>query len=325
LNNNSLIARALLLATLVSGVVSAPQATADEWASVVWQNDWFSGRDGGGYTNGLFVARFQVANSASIDAPMLTQPLSWLLNDNFELAFNEHSIGQMMITPTDISQPVPNPNDVPYAGLLIYRAGHVVINDNIADMVRTTIGVLGPASLAENSQKFIHKVVGATEPKGWDYQLKNEPVAAVYRARAWRYPLSHMSDVVLLGQAQGGNLESGIGAGAVIRFGRGLKRSFATTLLTQGRTTTPAAVENGWYGYVGLETEYVFNNILINGNTYRDSPSSDLRHQQLSWSAGASYAWDTVSVTLGYKSGTALDTLDSSRDSFGTITLAWKL
>lgn len=325
MNNNTLTAHALLSAALVSGVVSAPQASADDWASVVWQNDLFSGRDGGGYTNGLFLSLYQVANTEPIDEALLTKPLSWLLDDNFELAFNEHSIGQMMITPTDISQPVPTPTDVPYAGLLIYRAGRVVIDDNIADMVRTTIGVLGPASLAENSQKFIHKVVGATEPKGWDYQLKNEPVAAVYRARAWRYPLSNMTDVVLLGQAQGGNLESGIGTGAIIRFGRDLKSSFATTLLTQGRTTTPAAVKNGWYGYVGLEAEYVFNNILINGNTYRDSPSSALRHKQLSWSAGASYAWDEVSVTLGYKSGTALDTFDSSRDSFGTITVAWKL
>lgn len=301
------------------------QAQATDWVSLVWQNDLFTGRDGGGYTNGLFISLYQVADSEPIDEPWLTKPLQWMLNDSFDLAFNEHSIGQVMVTPADISRAAPNPNDVPYAGLLMYRASRVLVDGNIADMVSTTIGVVGPASMAEQSQKFIHKVVGSTEPAGWDYQLENEPVFSLRRARVWRYELSGMTDVVLLAQARAGNLESALGGGAIFRFGRGLQRSFATTLLQQSRTSSPAAVENGWYVYGGFEADYVFNNIFVNGNTYRDSPSSDLRHNQLSFTAGVSYAWDALSLTFGYKSGTTMDAHDASRDNFGTLSLAWKL
>lgn len=317
--------RRLLAAILLAGFALVNQAQATDWVSLVWQNDLFTGRDGGGYTNGIFASLYQVADSGPIDEPVLTKPLSWMLNDDVELAFNEHSIGQAMVTPADITKPVPDPNDVPYAGLLIYRASRVVVDDNVADMIRTTVGVVGPASLAEQSQKFIHKVVGSEEPKGWDYQLKNEPVFALRRARVWRQELSRMADVVLLAQARAGNLESAVGGGAIVRFGHGLQRSFATTLLQQGRTSSPAAVERGWYVYAGFEADYVFNNILVNGNTYRESPSSDLRHEQMSFTAGISYAWDDVSLTFGYKSGTKIDTHDSSRDNFGTLSLAWKL
>ncbi|WP_084005403.1 lipid A deacylase LpxR family protein [Gilvimarinus polysaccharolyticus] len=317
----------LAFALFAAGLAQTSQAQTTDWISLVWQNDLFSGRDGGGYTNGLFISLYQVAEAEAepLVEPTLIKPLSWLLNDGYDLAFNEHSVGQVMITPADISKSTPAPHEVPYAGLLTYRASRVLVNDNIADMVRTTVGVIGPASMAEQSQKFIHKVVGSTEPKGWDYQLENEPVIAVRRARVWRYELSPMIDTVLLAQGRAGNLESAVGAGALVRFGRGLQRSFATTLLQQGRTSTPTAVEDGWYLYGGFEADYVFNNIFVNGNTYRDSPSSDLRHNQLSFTAGMSYAWDAFSVTFGYKSGTKLDIHDSSRDSFGTLSFAWKL
>ncbi|WP_041524311.1 lipid A deacylase LpxR family protein [Gilvimarinus agarilyticus] len=322
--DNSRSRRCSLAVVLLAGLALVEHAEATDWVSLVWQNDVFTGRDGGGYTNGIFASLYQVADSEPIDEPVLTKPLSWMLNDSFELAFNEHSIGQAMVTPADISKPVPDPNDVPYAGLLIYRASRVVVDGNVADMIRTTAGMVGPISLAEQSQKFIHKVVGSTEPKGWDYQLENEPVFALRRARVWRQELTSMTDVVLLAQARAGNLESAVGGGAIVRFGRGLQRSFATTLLQQGRTSSPAAVERGWYVYAGFEADYVFNNILVNGNTYRDSPSADLRHEQMSFTTGVSYAWDAVSLTFGYKSGTKIDTHDSSRDNFGTLSLAWK-
>jgi hypothetical protein len=38
-----------------------------------------------------------------------------------------------------------------------------------------TVGVVGPASFAEQTQKRIHEIVNADEPRGWNTQLKNEP------------------------------------------------------------------------------------------------------------------------------------------------------
>jgi len=305
--------------------VCACPAQAADWLALVWQNDLFTGRDGGGYTNGLFVSIYQPSGATALELPLLIQPFSWMLTDDFDSTLNEHTIGQAMLTPTDISQPVPEPNDVPYAGLFTYRTSRVQVHNNTADMLRTTIGVVGPASMAEKSQTFIHKVVGSSEPQGWDHQLRNEPVFSVLRARSWRYPLHHGVDLILLSQAQLGNLETSAGGGATLRLGRGLSNNFATTLLQQGRTSSSNAIERSWFLYSSFEASYLLHTILVSGNSFRDSPSSDLRHQQLSFTLGASYTWDAFSVSLSYHSGTGLDKHNSSRNNFGSLSFAWQM
>src|SRR5690606_285837 len=133
-------------------------------------------------------------------------------------AFNERTLGQSMVTPEDISKAVPDPNDAPYAGLLMYRNSHIVIRDNFADNVSTTIGIVGPSSMAEQAQTFIHKVTGSERPMGWDYQLKDEPVFMLSRTSIWRNPLAgNWFDAITIAHAKGGNLESAVGVGGIVR------------------------------------------------------------------------------------------------------------
>jgi len=35
-----------------------------------------------------------------------------------------------------------------------------------------TVGVVGPPSLAEQSQRTVHKLIGVTDPKGWDHNSR---------------------------------------------------------------------------------------------------------------------------------------------------------
>lgn len=304
-------------------------ARADiDWTSVVWQNDLFAGKDGGGYTNGLFVSLYDLSWEGDDDyqPPALTQPLLWMINGDDSRAFSEHTIGQSMVTPEDIGKAVPDPNDAPYAGLLMYRASHIVIRDNFADNVNMTIGLIGPSTKAEQIQKYIHKVTGSERPMGWDYQLEDEPVFMLARTGIWRHALAgDFLDLILTAHARAGNLESSVGAGGIVRIGGGLADSFATTALSFGRISTPAAVNGSWYAYAGFEGDYVFNYIFVDGNTYRDSRSSDLKRQQLMFTAGLSYSWQNFSLSLAYKSGTAMDVLKTGRDEFGSLSLAWKL
>lgn len=313
---------------LVGGLCASTSVLAMDWASLVWQNDLFTGTDGGGYTNGLFLSLYDISDQGDTEyrTPFLARPLAWMLDESPDsLFFSEHSLGQAMVTPSDISRTVPDPDDAPYAGLLLYRVSHAVVEENFADLVRTTIGIVGPSSGAEQMQKLVHKITGSEQPKGWDYQLNDEPVFQLERTAVWRMPLSTHLDTVLLAQAGLGNLESHVGGGAIVRAGRGLEASFATTALHYGRISSPAAIDGGWYLYGGFEASYVFNNILINGNTYRDSAQTDLRHDQLSLTAGFSYSWSDLSVTLSYKTGSSLDAGDKSRDSFGALSMAWRL
>jgi len=87
----------------------------------------------------------------------------------------EFALGQSMFTPTDTSRRIPDPNDRPYAGWLYANVGVVAETGRRLDQMALGIGVVGPASLAEQSQKFVHDVRGFNKPRGWDSQLKNEP------------------------------------------------------------------------------------------------------------------------------------------------------
>src|SRR5690606_19754900 len=134
--------------------------------------------------------------------------------------------------PKDITEPVPDPNDAPYAGLLFLSSGYLRVNDNQADKLRVTLGIVGPSSGAGSTQRFIHKVVGANRPEGWDYQIKDEPVGNIERIRIWRFESQTEddaeADLLVLGGLSLGNLESSVGASVIARYGSGLKRSFGT-------------------------------------------------------------------------------------------------
>lgn len=88
----------------------------------------------------------------------------------------DYGINQLMYTPEDITIATNQPGDHPWVGTLTAFQEHWYYRGK--DLVRTriSVGVLGPASLSEQSQKIVHKMVGSAEPMGWDNQLKNEPI-----------------------------------------------------------------------------------------------------------------------------------------------------
>ncbi len=121
-------------------------------------------------------------------------PLMWSMPQNDRtFAVNSYSIGQTMATPSDISVENPDKDELPYSALLAMSNSYLTISADYSDLVTTTIGIIGPAALGEETQKLIHKIVGAKDPKGWDTQLKMnlssscpvpEPGVAGFRNRA---------------------------------------------------------------------------------------------------------------------------------------------
>lgn len=309
--------------------LTLPAHAEVDWVSVNWHNDIFANKDGGGYTNGLYISWYDLSNEGDekLRPPLLTLPLTWMQNDAAPLAYAAHTLGQAMVTPRDISKKIPDPDDAPYAGLLFFRSSYIVVDDNFADAVSLLIGVLGPASGAEKTQRLIHRITDSTEPQGWDSQLGNEPIGQISRTGVWRFAPHHNSpvDMILLANIGLGNLESSAGAGFILRAGTGLADSFSTAALLTGSISSPMATDGGWYVYLGATGDYVHNQIFINGNTFRNSPSANLRHEQYSLYGGISYSWENVSLSLSYQEGSALDTRSTGREEFGGIVLAWRL
>lgn len=310
--------------------MSRPAYAEADWASVTWHNDLFAGKDGGGYTNGLYISWYDLSNEgeSELKPPLLVLPLTWMQDEMAPLAYSAHTLGQAMITPDDISKEYPDPNDAPYAGLLLFTSSYITVQDNVADAVSTIVGVMGPASGAEKSQKFIHKVIGSRQPQGWDSQLGNQFIWQFSRAAVWRFSAREFSpvDAVILADGAIGNLESSVGGGLFLRVGDGLEKSFSTITLLKGRISNPMAVDGGWYFYIGGTAGYLHNQILLDGNDFFNNRSSELKHDQYSLMAGFSYSWENVSINFSYQNNSALDNQPTTaRQEFGAIAVAWKL
>src|SRR5690606_25591645 len=73
-----------------------------------------------------------------------------------------------------------------WAGFLYVSAGLNSTTRNHVDDVELTLGVVGPAALGEQTQKFVHKnITDSPRPMGWDNQLNNEPALMLSWERSW--------------------------------------------------------------------------------------------------------------------------------------------
>lgn len=87
----------------------------------------------------------------------------------------ECAFGQEICTPRDTAAVPPDPNDRPYAGWLYYSLGVTAEKEKVLDLLQLTVGIVGPDAQADEVSGTAHHLFGGKAPKGWDYQLKNEP------------------------------------------------------------------------------------------------------------------------------------------------------
>jgi len=306
-----------------------------DWMAATLDNDFFVGSDNG-YTNGLYLSLFDVREISSVESikpDFWVRPLLWSITfDDVNTAVNSYTIGQTMNTPRDITVAIPDDQELPYSALLAMTNNYVTIGTAYADRIGTTVGIIGPSALGAEVQKLVHELIGSDEPLGWETQLKDELVFQFSRARAWRSWVSNSGHIDAISTAEFGigTLRSAVNFGMTLRSGRGLARSYATTLFDSSRTANPGAVNGGWYLYGGLNGGFIFNQIFTDGNTYRDSRSVDYRSEYIGITAGLAYSWENVSFSFSINNANIIqgaeddETLDNITQ-FGTFTLAWKM
>lgn len=307
-----------------------------DWIAVVFDNDIFVGNDNG-YTNGVYVSLFDVGFKEKNNLPkqdLWVQPLMWTMPKTDLLrAVNAYMVGQAMNTPADIT--IKNPNaktELPYSALLAFTNSYVTINESFADRASTTLGVVGPIALGNETQTTVHKIVGSDIPQGWNTQLQNELVFQFSRGRTWRTMVSDSGryDLITHADLSLGTLQSSINTGVIFRYGLDLSRSYAITVFNNSRTLNPSAVNGGWFVYGGLQTGYVFNQIFTDGNTFRDSRRIDYKHEYLGWSTGLAYSGQNYAITIALNNNNVLQSGIEQKQlenltEYGTISFAWRL
>ena len=168
----------------------APRQSADGAARTVvslrWENDVIAGTDDN-YSNGTALTLARDGSGA----------LGWLWK-NVRLPggrlVSNYEFGQLIVTPKDIRRTVPDPNDRPYAGLLYVAVSTQRVDGDRFDGVKVITGVVGPAALAESTQKAFHRMIDSPVPQGWDFQLQNEPILNVVYEHRRRYALAGSRD-----------------------------------------------------------------------------------------------------------------------------------
>ena len=231
-----------------------------------------------------------------------------------------------MVTPQDITIEDPPVDDLPYSGALLFNYTLITIRPSYADSIDTVVGIVGPSSGAEATQKWVHETMGADDPKGWDTQLEDELVFQFSRARLWRtwHSAGDNMDFLTLADAGLGTISSFVAGAMLFRYGKELSKTFATPLLISTRTANPAAIGGAWYVYGGLRAEYIFNTVYADGNTFEGSRSIDYDPAQLGLTAGLAYSWKNTSLTIALFGSNVTDDAVRDYSQFGTLTFGWR-
>lgn len=296
------------------------------------ENDTFGGASDRYYTSGVRLSYFDVSK----EPPAIARLIDYLV-PSFEVDDQTavyYSLGQNLYTPEDIARSVPDPSDRPYAGFLYGAFGLTNVTKNHIDDVEMTLGVVGPVALGKQTQKIVHDIVGAQDPKGWEYQLKNEPAAMLSWQRRW--PEAYATDFGPFYFRASPHVNATVGN--VYTYGAtGLTLQLMPERhkwQSQPLRVRPAIPGTGaffipegelsWSVFAGVEGRAVARDIFLDGNTFENSPSVDKELFVADANVGfsLSHGRARTSYTLNWRSKTFK--AQNEQAIFGAITLSYR-
>ena len=319
---------ALTLFLLYSAHVEA-QDKVPEFFTFTFENDLFVGDDNG-YTNGMGFT-FGKGPFKEFNNDNLPKWLHWLTKSLYVSTMENkqrgvaHMFFQRMQTPEDLTETALIIDDLPYAGLFAWQGTLFAWDERVSDQLSLYLGAVGPITLAEQTQILIHDITSADEPKGWDNQIENEPIFKIEAQRVWSLYRSagtgKQFDILGLWGAGIGNLESATKAGLAIRWGTNLQSSFPAFSLQADRQINPLSLtpKNDFYLFFGVRAGVVFNDILIDGNTFKDSHSVPLEHYQDQVSTGVVWSFGKNAFVFQISSISSTTKIIDERNNFGAL------
>lgn len=318
------VRRAMGVVALLGATIGASAAQAEETCeagagfelrggTLRLENDLFAGTDQN-YTNGVsatLVSKDRRPGTSRDCLPGLLRVQARLIDavnpgfwagdprttrENVVVKF-----GQSMYTPEDYARTDLIENDRPYAGLLYVgsswnrRQPLPTPGREVLDTREVTFGVIGPLSLAEQSQTLVHELIGEDTFQGWEHQLENEPafqVAADHKVRYRSNPLGQTGawamDQITSRGFRFGNIETSATLSWEGRFGWNLPDDFGTYPIRPGaENRSPMAAGDaessgsatfvGGHFFVLLEAKAVGYDFSLDGNLFEDSHSVSRR------------------------------------------------
>lgn len=296
------------------------------------ENDLFTGTDQN-YTNGVALTLVSQDISGKLRPSCLPTPVRWhaqfikFMNPQFwadaDDSANAQNVvarfGQAIYTPQDKTRTDLIADDRPYAGLLYMglawnrRVHPQAAGYEVLDTRELTLGVIGPWSLAEQTQNLVHGVRGIDRFRGWDNQLHNEPAFQLAMERKFRPYVGTGavrrgwgSDMIGSYALRLGNIETAASVGIELRAGWNLPNDFGSYPIRPGTENRPPSAASGLraaqpqstraprpgtHAFVNFEAKAVAWDFSLDGNLFGSSHHVTRRPWVAQAAAGISSQW----------------------------------
>ncbi|HEY4174208.1 MAG TPA: lipid A deacylase LpxR family protein [Rhodopila sp.] len=188
-------------------------------------------------------------------------------------------LAQQIYTPAGTSNAVPSPFDRPFAGVLLGNFSLLSDTADTRSVLTVSLGLVGPASGAEELQNSFHDLIGQKHTDGWGSQIQNIPVVEILHERTWRLPMGTVAGVetdALPSLTIGlGDLRDYVQTGVTFRFGQGLDSDFGVPRLRPGLSGGDVFVPTrpfAWYVFAGVDGQAVAYDLLLQASPFRGGP-----------------------------------------------------
>ena len=188
--------------------------------------------------------------------------------------FMHYKLGQNMYAPSDLRRSDHIEGDRPYAGIIYGGVGYESsksFNPNWTHYGEIDFGMIGPAAFCGHTQRFIHKILGCKDPKGWHNQLHNE---FVVNGQWWEKYNWYLCDYVALVPRVGvlaGTLQDAVEAGCDLQIGWNLKNDVGNNIMFSSSKHASAKSfldKLSIYGYFGVDERYYLYNHILEGTMF---------------------------------------------------------
>jgi hypothetical protein len=212
--------------------------------------------------------------------------------------FSTYEIAQLLFTPANTHQQMPDPKDRPYAGILYLGLTSHRQTSSSLQSIKLIGGVVGPYSLGEAGQKTSHELLQSSLPQGWEYQLHNEPLIDIQYEYRHKFNITRGYDgfgmqLFPIGGAMLGNYLTKGHLELQLRIGYNLPESIGDSSI-RGIGTVPLP-DNYWknhfwgaYLFGGAGADLIARDITLDGNSFENSRSVDKRNFVPSATVGVS-------------------------------------
>jgi hypothetical protein len=321
--------RALIVAAFCAALSPAKAADSPEKGtlSILFENDIFYNSDHD-YTNGVLIGY----TTAPDDTPdWAVHWARWLpFFDQGGEVRTRYALGQDIFTPSDLKDKDPPLTQRPYAGFLYGAFGLADDTGTNLDQLQVTLGIVGPASLAEETQKFVHAILNDRNPQGWSTQLRDEPGLIIEYERSMKLipPQSWLGLVFDAEPHYGiavGNVYDYVNAGGMARIGFNLPKDYGPLRIDPSLPGSGYFEPSGGIGayiFAGVDGRAIARNLFLDGNSFERSRSVDKLNLVGDVELGAAVTFRAFELSFTHVIRSREYATQKAADQFGAVNLS---